>query len=98
MGYYTRHDLEIVENRDTETDYQGEISEAADYAYLFDEPVKWYDCEKDMETYSKKHPKVLFKVSGEGEENGDLWEMYIRNGKIEKHDAIITYPPYSGTL
>ena len=48
MGYYTRHDLEIVENRDTETDYQGEISEAADYAYLFDEPVKWYDCEKDM--------------------------------------------------
>lgn len=98
MGYYTDYGLEIIENDNLEIDFEKEISKHADYGFCFSGEIKWYDCESDMISFSKKHPKVLFKISGEGEESDDLWEMFIRNGKTEKNKVILSYPPYSGAL
>ncbi len=94
MGYYTRHELEIVDSNDYVTDYKKEISEIADYTSLFNESCKWYDHEKDMRAYSKKHPNTVFKLSGEGEETGDLWHEYYLNGKMQRANAIITFDKY----
>src|ERR1041384_5880472 len=52
--------------------------------------MKWYDWESDMASLSKDwhvafpvvplHP-IIVAISGEGEEPGDLWKAWVRNGK-----------------
>lgn len=93
MGYYTRHKLRIVQG-DTEVDHEKQIEELADYQDLFSDTVKWYDCNKDMREYSKSYPDVLFEISGEGEEGGDIWIKYFRNGKAQLCKATITFEEY----
>jgi hypothetical protein len=97
MGYYTRFELEVVSGGDYETDYEEVISEQADYNPFGDE-TKWYDFEKDMRKVSKENPKVLLKLSGEGEENGDLWEAYFKDGKMQICKAEIVYKNFDETL
>jgi len=94
MGYYTYHQLEIVEGDDYKTDYEEEISNASDYNNLFQEEIKWYDHDVDMLKFSKTHPDTLFKLIGEGEESGDQWITYYKNGKSQTCKAIITFDDY----
>ena len=98
MGYYTRHELEIIYGNDYKTDYEAEIRNFSDYYPLFGDSVKWYDCEKDMKEYSKKYPSTLFLITGEGEETGDMWKMYVKNGKSITHKAIISYEEFKESL
>jgi len=42
-----------------------------------------------MVEYSKRHPKVVFKLSGEGEESGDIWTEYYQDGKMQREKAEI---------
>lgn len=95
MGYYTRHELSIVSGNDYKTDYEKEITESTQYSSLFDDSIKWYDCEKDMKKYSKKHPNVVFCIDGEGEESGDIWKAYFQNGKMFTAKAVITFEEFS---
>lgn len=94
MGYYTRHQLTVI-NGDNKTDYEDEINNQTDYNDLFEDEIKWYDCEKDMITFSKKHPGVTFLIDGEGEESGDIWKAYFKNGKIFKTKATLVFEEYS---
>ena len=96
MGYYTRYEL-------TATPDSPEIWEAVKahenitYAVGDDgnsgDSCKWYDNEDDMVEFSKKFPDVTFHLHGEGEEVGDLWDKYFRNGKKQICKAEITIPP-----
>lgn len=95
MGYYTRHELEIVSGVDYNIDYEQEISELADYGSCFEDSIKWYDCEKNMKEYSKKHPNTIFCINGEGEESGDIWKAYFKNGKMFKTKAVITFEEFT---
>ena len=97
MGYYTRFELEIVSGGDNETDYEEVVTEQVDY-HPFDDETKWYSFEKDMKIVSKKHPKVVFKISGEGEESGDLWEAYFKDGKMQMCKAEIVYKNFDEAL
>lgn len=104
MGYYTEHELEILESELTVQDLyekweNGEIKfEGFDYALESDgstyTEVKWYNHEKDMIELSKEFPTYLFKLKGEGEEAGDLWVKYYKNGKSQTCGAIITFEDY----
>ena len=91
MGYYTRHDLEIVSGNDFVTDYKSEISKITGYQNVFIERVKWYDHKENMLFYSKSHPKTIFKIIGVGEEPNDQWEEYYLNGKMQRVEARITF-------
>ena len=93
MGYYTTHSLEIISGNNY-IDYEKEIAELADYTYLWDESVKWYDHEDHMREYSKKHPDTVFKLIGEGEESGDLWHEYYLNGKMQRTKAKLVFEPF----
>lgn len=97
MGYYTRFELEVISGGDYETDYEEVVREQVDYN-PFDDETKWYSFEKDMREVSKKHPNVLLKLSGEGEENGDLWEAYFLNGKMQMCKAKIEYDDFNESL
>jgi len=97
MGYYTHHSIEIerLTNIDlTSEEHIVQIEKRSGYDYLFDEQVKWYDHKEEMKEYSSKYPKVLFILSGEGEEAGDLWREYYLNGKVQACEAKITYPAF----
>ena len=89
MGYYTRHKLEILEGDDFVTDHKDNISKLSGYSDCFDDDIKWYDHVDNMTTYSKQHPTVVFKLSGEGEESGDIWTEYYCNGKMQREKAEI---------
>ena len=56
--------------------------------------AKWYDCEEDMLLLSRQFPDVRFTVSGEGEENRDIWEEHFLNGKCQYCPAEIVIPEY----
>lgn len=81
MGYYTRYELTIISGDDGKTDYEKEISVLADYGNCFEDEIKWYNCKNDMLKFSKQHPKTTFLVQGFGEEDGDIWKCWFKNGK-----------------
>jgi hypothetical protein len=54
-----------------------------------EERCKWYDWKDDMKTMSTKFKDVLFHLSGEGEESGDIWDAWFLNGKAQVHEAEI---------
>lgn len=55
------------------------------------ESYKWYENEDDMKELSKAFPDIVFMLHGEGEEQGDLWLSYHKNGKVQRENAKITY-------
>ncbi len=102
MGYYTKYKLEepdvgrelgweIVEQMERyDTDY-GKLSK---FIGGFGESIKWYDHESEMKAFSKRFPDVVFTLHGEGEESGDLWVKYFKDGKMHRVDAVISYAPF----
>lgn len=56
--------------------------------------AKWYDHEEEMRELSRSFPTTLFELHREGEENGDVWDKYFLNGKMQECYAEMTIPPY----
>ena len=113
MGYRTYHSLFIYKEKEdgTLTDYlENETHEHElliskkycdndyDEPILFQDEWKWYECEENMKEYSSLYPDLVFCIHGEGEETGDLWDAYFKNGKMQFCDVEITYPPYNKQL
>ena len=90
MGYYTSFSLEVDQNQEViqkfreENDY---ASNAFDENGDTEESCKWYSHEEEIINFSKKHPNILFTLSGEGEESGDIWKMYVKNGVAQRAKA-----------
>lgn len=101
MGYYTQYSLSFDES-ETEVVVELEKYAEEDYgkwciygAWVGDlDATKWYDHDKDMKELSKKFPHVLFTLEGEGEESGDIWKKYYKNGKCQRCRAKITFDEY----
>jgi len=95
MGYYTKYELETSEQFD---EIQEAIVKESNYSSPFEESCKWYDHEEDIKAVSERFPNVLITLSGEGEEQPDLWKKYFKNGKMQRADAIVTYPEFDENL
>jgi hypothetical protein len=98
MGYYTKHTLDIIGGH---YDILNDIIESdMDTFYGLDtdgstlDSVKWYSHEEDMKRVSLKYPDLVFKLRGEGEEAGDMWIHYYKNGKVQKCEAKITFDEF----
>lgn len=98
MGYYTNF---TIEHDGNDEEFITVFNEVSDYRGLLDDQcgthymnAKWYCYEKDMLEISGRMPGVLFTVSGEGEENDDIWKSYFKDGKTQFCQAIVTFEPY----
>lgn len=76
MGYYTSYDIS-----GNSEEIQEAINQKSGYGRVDEDSIKWYNCEKDMRDVSIAFPNIVLTVSGEGEESGDIWKGYFKNGK-----------------
>jgi hypothetical protein len=104
MGYYTEYQLLIQDMKANEimADLRT-TNEDARYALTengeTNNEAKWYDHEKDLKEFSKKYPKVLFTMWGNGSDaGGDYWKHYVKNGKGQLVTGRIVYPSYKPIL
>jgi hypothetical protein len=70
-----------------------EITKIDDYN-PFADSCKWYEHDDHMREISKKYPMAVFVLHGNGEEQGDSWYKYYKNGKMQECKAKITFDPY----
>ncbi len=101
MGYYTYYTLQIIKgNGELIKEFRNQNDSAQ---YAIDEygnsntQTKWYSSERDLIDFSLNHPDTLFKLSGEGEDSGDIWDLYVQNGKTQFCKAQIVIPPFDPT-
>lgn len=56
--------------------------------------LSWYDHEEDMVKLSQQFPDILFILSGNGENAGNLWKAYFLGGLIQRAPARIVYDDF----
>ena len=104
MGYITTFSLEIVDVPELGTYANHEIAESLIEKRVveklegwnpFEDSCKWYDWESDLREISETLIGCCFKVHGEGEENGDIWDAYFFNGNCKVYKAQIMIPPFN---
>jgi hypothetical protein len=99
MGYYTRFTLSTDGAVDDEVIAE-KLTEISQYTWRADlqlDEAKWYDYHKDMTKLSNLYPTSTFTLEGVGEEQGDHWIAYYKNGKSQTTEAIITFEPFDET-
>jgi hypothetical protein len=101
MGYCTRYSLEVKEGDlriqeildQVENEFEG-LNYAIDSDGDSLDSVKWYEHEAEMHFLSLKFPNIVFQLHGEGEESGDVWYKYFKNGSLQHCPAVITFAEY----
>ncbi len=104
MGYYTKFDLTIHEGvvnlQEVKTALDGIMGNSAsnfilDADLIFgDDTMTWYKHDEDCATLSLKFPGVVFKLHGDGEESGDQWNSYYKDGLCQICRIVPAYPDY----
>lgn len=89
MGYYTTYTLSADIKWDEINDYLDSLDSSEYYLAQLDyyqdgawgNNFGWYEHDEDMASLSKAFPDVLFVLDGQGEEAGDIWRKWYRNGE-----------------
>jgi hypothetical protein len=76
------------------SDYISGMYQRLDGVWKSSDRWKWYEHDDDMKILSSEFPEVLFILYGEGEENGDIWRSYYKNGKMKTLTARIVFDEY----
>lgn len=63
-----------------------------------DEECKWYVYRQEMKSISEMFPDIVFVLSGEGEESGDIWKEYFKNGKSQYAPVQMVFSEYDENL
>ena len=96
MGYYTTYTLGATQGYDKQEEIEEKLQEISGYSIEFgwNDSCKWYEHEKHMKELSKIYPETTFLLEGEGEESGDIWQKYFKNGKMQVCKAEIVFPAF----
>lgn len=94
MGYYTNYSIkthpeEVGEEVTTALTKKDEYFEGYPWKFYSEswhcgDSCKWYNHNEDMLKISKQFSDVIIELHGEGEESGDYWYKYYKNGKLIK--------------
>lgn len=104
MGYYTHFESGVTgpkvlleklykdaENGETFGEYDMPLEDFVNDDLFGGDTAKWYGWETDIKALSAKYPALLFSLEGEGEEAGDIWKAWARNGKSVSVQARIVF-------
>ncbi len=102
MGYYTRYNLVALPKgslKDADilnclyhANPKEGFNEYSSFAEWAEEPKKWYDYIYDMIHLSQCHPNTTFILTGVGEEQGDIWKCYYKDGCCVQYiKAVLTF-------
>lgn len=90
MCYLTSYDLVVVGGTKPNDNYIREVNEIAGEEKLtelskspYAEWVIWYEHDDDMMEMSRRYPELTFVLTGAGENPGDEWKKYYKNGKCK---------------
>jgi hypothetical protein len=92
MGYYTLFSIKHDSSSFALDKVIHDALQKIDDGYNpFEDRTKWYNHEEDMKSCSKQFPTTVFTLSGTGEESGDIWKKYFKNGEMQVAKANITF-------
>ena len=96
MGYSTTYTLSTTQGYDNQEEIEDFLQEISGYPIEFgwNDSCKWYDHEKHMKLLSRIYTETTFLLEGEGEESGDIWRKYFKNGKMQVCKAEIVFPAF----
>lgn len=102
MGYYTLFKLKVVEGQVDEETFIETLNNVTEYAwddegdcYSPGDSIKWYDFRDHMKEIAKMYPNVVFRLRGDGEESGDIWQIFYKNDKTSSwRFGDVVYPDY----
>ena len=96
MGYYTTYILSTTQGHDNQDEIEEKLEEISGSPVEFglNDSYKWYDHEKHMNLLSQIYPETIFLLEGEGEDSGDIWRKYFKNGKMQVCKAKIVFPAF----
>jgi len=80
MGYYTNFTFTTPLTEDQ----LNKLSSISGYTHECDGDLfkaKWYEYKEHMIELSRIYPNKLFQIDGDGEDDGDIWRHYFKNGK-----------------
>lgn len=99
MSGFTEEDIpyglsgEIIETH-KEVDDGTLVIRSLEHIYADGDSFKAYTFENDLQAMVSRFPghKWVGRVQGEGEEQGDMWRLYIRDGKVIRHEVKNMWP------
>ena len=89
MGYYTDFTFGGGVDQDV-MDFIGGLSGYGADRNNYDD-IKWYDHHQHMIAASLRFPDKLLQLDGVGEEYGDIWRKFYKNGKFVRAEAKIVF-------
>lgn len=101
MGYYTDYEVTVTGPSEALKEFEeaadaGETTlDDVEYSYMLkgmEFNAKWYHYDRDMLSVSKRFPELLFVIEANGEESGDIWRAYFRNGKQKRIEPEMNWP------
>ena len=86
MGYITSFSLSLI--RGDKKEFNSMLCELAEEINNDDIKegfisAKWYSFDEDIKKSSEKHPNLLVKILGRGEDIDDIWCAYAHHGAVE---------------
>ena len=104
MGYYTRFSGGVTGPPELLNVFSADAAEGVTYGrhdaelddwltgdFFGGDTAKWYGWKEDLVDVSKRYPNLLFFLEGEGEEPGDMWKAWARNGRVVETKARIVF-------
>jgi len=96
MGYSTQYNLKILNSKSIKpienlVTFSDGARDAIDIFGKRYNATKWYDSRDDMIKLSIIYPKYLFQLKGIGEEKGDTWKEYYKNGHCDSRKMNVIF-------
>ena len=98
MGYNTHFKLETSATSKVEGAIIASLPDHEEVRILLEDSYgtswKWYSWVNHMKAFSEKWPDVTFTLSGDGEDDGDIWRAYFQGGKMQSAKAKVVYEKF----